>query len=221
MAKQPNHLVCRGNNKRCLFSYHHDRHTYLRLLAAALKQFDCRLHAVCLMRNHIHLLLTPPSVDSASACMKRVNQRYAQIRNQRRGGSGKLFEQRFFSDPIKDDRHLAFCTLYINANPYRANLPNYQNYLWSTQALHLGRSDKARIPSGLVTFSEWYLGLGKSSEERAWEYGRCFENYLLGLADPDYQLRVSKLEPATQRAPKRPDGSRASESKMPLWLKNR
>ena len=145
VAQQPNHIVSRGNNRRRLFSYPRERLCYIRLLFGALAAHSCTIQAICLMVNHIHLLLTPPTVEAASACMKRVNQRFAQIRNSERQGSGKLFEKRFFSAPIKNEKHLALTVMYIEANPYRAALRDSSNYPWSSRAIHSG------VPSPRLT----------------------------------------------------------------------
>lgn len=207
---QPNHIVCRGNNRRRLFSYPRDYLTYLGLLGAVCKKFECMLHAICLMNNHVHLLLTPPSVKSASETMKRVNQRYAQVRNAQYGGSGKLFEARFESEPIESNSHLQFSVLYINANPHTAQLPSKDQYRWSTHAFHSGEASK--LMSDIITLDHWYASLGSTDTERAAIYRTCFKSYLAGKVDARYLKAAHRMEPrfATHR-PARPDGTSATE----------
>ncbi|MCP4445756.1 MAG: transposase [Myxococcales bacterium] len=210
---QPNHFVCRGNNRRRLFSYPKDYRTYIRLLAKAGEDFGCRFHALCLMANHVHTLMTPPSVGAASSLMKRVNQRYAQIRNEQRAGSGKIFEQSFFSEPIVGSRHLAFCVLYIDANPYKANLRNQQSYRWSTLALHSGRGEETTIFSNMVENDSWYEALGSTDVERQAEYCELFSSYLAGEVGDEFAHRGEPRQPAQYdgRRPTRPNGSSAAE----------
>jgi putative transposase len=169
------------------------------------------------MSNHVHLLITPPTIEAASNMMQRVNQRYAQIRNQKHRGSGKLFEQRFESEPVENERHLAYCVLYINANPYAASMPNMKNYRWSTQSLHCGQQG-SDISEGFITHDHWYSALGENPIDRAASYHEIFENYLAGKLDSgfveqEYAERTTRMEP--RRAgwpPRRPDGTSAREA---------
>jgi len=209
---QPNHIVCRGNNRRRLFSFPRDYLSYLRLLSAALERHECLLHGLCLMTNHVHLLLTPPTIEATSKAMQQVNQRYAQLHNHKRKGSGKLFEQSFESDPVESERHLAFCVLYIDANPHSAAMRNRNRYPWSTHAMHLGRPGAARIPPSMIVHDAWYHGLGSCPTERAEAYERCFQEYRASGGDPEFRARAERMEPPEtgESRLERPDRSSAA-----------
>lgn len=218
----PNHIVTCGNNRRRLFSYPRDYLAFLGLLLHALRGTECLLHAACLMANHIHLLVTPPSVRAASECMKRCSQRYAQIRNDKLEASGKLFEQRFFSKPIVDERQLALTTMYIEANPVRAGLMDGAlGYRWSTHSLHLAipASATTNAFAGLWTASDWYQQLGSSSAARAEAYRELFSAYLGSDTTPDHAHLLADIEELSASAYghrlRRPDGTRASEPAAP------
>jgi putative transposase len=47
---------------------------YLDTLAELCDELRIRLHAYCLMTNHVHLLLTPEAGESVSALMKHLGQ---------------------------------------------------------------------------------------------------------------------------------------------------
>jgi putative transposase len=60
------HVVQRGNNKEaCLFS-DEDYYYYKSLLIEVMRRYGARIHAYCLMTNHVHLLMTPKYTDSIS-----------------------------------------------------------------------------------------------------------------------------------------------------------
>ena len=202
--------MVRGNNRRTLFSYPRDRLAYLRLLAAAVLEHGLIIHALCLMLNHIHLLLTPPTVEAVSKAMKRVNQRYAQVRNSQRDGSGKLFEQAFESKPIESLAHLANAVMYIDANPHRAGLKSAATYRWSSFDFHTHRRERGHSLHGLLAPDEWYLGLGDTPAERGVEYGRLFADYLQIDEQPPELRRFLELEQASAVQPRRPNGGRAA-----------
>lgn len=216
----PNHLVCRGNNRRRLFSYRRDYLRFVGLIIKAHAQHGCELNAVALMANHVHLLQTPPSLLAASACMKSTLQRYAQIRNQERDASGKLFEQRYFSEPVTSERQLALTTCYIEANPIRAGLvSNALDYPYSTYALHAGEPERCELPRTAWRPSPWYRGLGRSATAREAAYRDFFSAYLSEGDVPDHFAPHIAIEESSERGYTkrllRPDGSRAGEVPSP------
>ncbi len=219
---QPNHIVHRGNNRRRLFSYPTDFRTMLRLIADASSERGCALNALCLLPNHLHDLSTPPSVEAASTCVGNFAQRWAQRRNSKRNGSGKLFEGRFYSKPVTSEHQLAATTVYIEANPIRAGIvTDPLDYPWSTYALHAGYVDQSKISPSWWTPSPWYLSLGASPEARASAYRELFANYVAGGTRPDHADEVDAIEamassPDTRHL-RRPDGTRAAETPANDW----
>lgn len=164
----PHHIVFRGNNRRRLFSYPRDYLSFLKDLARSLGTRRVFLHALALMSNHGHLIATPCAVGELSAFMHGLLQRYAQRRNREKGSSGKLFEERFWCEPIRDDEKLAVTTSYVDLNPERAGLGPSHTYPWTTYRLHAGHDD-ARL-SPLWTPSTWYQNLGRTRGQRGQAY---------------------------------------------------
>ena len=72
------HLIQRGNNRSACFYADEDYLFYLDVLMEQAKKHGCAIHAWCLMTNHVHLLATPESPDSAGLMMKGLGQRYVQ-----------------------------------------------------------------------------------------------------------------------------------------------
>lgn len=210
---QPNHLVLRGNNRRRLFSYPREYEIFLWYLTAARNETKCLIHALCLMANHVHLLVTPPSVEIASKFVAFFAQRYAQTRNASRDATGKLFEQRFYSKPIADIAHLRSATMYIEANPLRAGVATTDRYRWSTYALH-ARVSSSTISHALWTPSDWYLGLGDSMCERSESYREQLADYVTrdDPAEEERWAHLRYLDLVYRRRLLRPDGSRAAET---------
>jgi putative transposase len=123
------------------------------------------------MSNHAHLVVTPPTSPALASFVKRFAQAFAQYRNRRRDGSGKLFEQRFFSKCIESDEQLAVCTAYVELNPVRAGITmDPGGYLWSTYRIHARERRLSAIPVRLLTPSPWYLTIGRDEAGRAEAY---------------------------------------------------
>ena len=63
----PHHVIQRGNRQQLVFFSDNDRRRYLALLAKNCADQSVRCLAWCLMGNHIHLVLIPPSADALRA----------------------------------------------------------------------------------------------------------------------------------------------------------
>jgi putative transposase len=117
-------------------------------LACGLDASACTLHQLTLMTNHVHLVVTPPTAPALAVFVQRANQRYAQVRNQALR-EWKLFEERFHSKIIDDDRYLLSVSIYNDVNAYRAGMADAPlAHEWSTGPLHAGR-EGSRIPATL------------------------------------------------------------------------
>ncbi|MDQ3032455.1 MAG: transposase [Myxococcota bacterium] len=214
----PHHLIWRGNNRRRLFSYWTCYARFLRELERAAHQYELAIHALVLMTNHVHLVATPLSVEMLSACMHRVGQQYAVFRNQRRGASGKLFQERYRCKPVLDETYLARLVPYVELNPERAGMvDDLAHYRWSTFALHTGRAEQSIVPPSLWTPSPWWMSLGANASERAERHleliAACRRGGAAALDAADVQ-EIAEHELASApyaRRLLRPDGSRAAE----------
>jgi putative transposase len=160
----PYHIFQRGNAKRRIFSWAWEYRYFLKLMAEAKAEYGVLIHAIALMINHFHLLATALEDGAMSGFMQSFEQRYAQTRNLIRGQTGKLFEERFKSKPVRTDEYLSVVTAYVDLNPVRAGAP--QQTKWTTYGLHVGRPELSEIPASLWTPSDWYLGQGPALYEQ-------------------------------------------------------
>jgi putative transposase len=171
----PHHVILRGNNRRRLFSYRSEYRGFVRLVADATREHAVDLHNLCLMSNHVHLIATPDRPDALAKWVKSFAQRYAQIRNQLRDGSGKLFEQRYRSKPILTETYLGRVTAYVELNPLRGGLTQRLiDYSWTTYRLHCGATERSEVPLAAWTPSPWFLGLGGTD----WDRVRAFREWI-------------------------------------------
>lgn len=173
------------------------------------------MHALCLMTNQLHLIVTPPQVYSLADFTKSFAQSYAQYRNGRPKGSGKLFEERYWSEPIRTVFHLAAATMYIDRNPVSAGLlDDPTGHRWSTYRLHAGTGAPERWIGALCEPSSWWMSLGGSDASRARAYASTFELYAATALAREQARFYEKLEGPRDRYTmrlERPNRSRARE----------
>ncbi len=173
IAGIPWHIIQRGNNRTACFYTDEDYRYYLTTLHEQAKKYQCAVHAYVLMTNHVHLLVTPKKKGSASLLMKHLGQRYVQYINKTYRRTGTLWEGRFRSCLMQEERYVLNCYRYIELNPVRASMvKDPALYLWSSyRANALGKHD------GMLTKHQLYESLGECPEERQ----NHIENYLVRI----------------------------------------
>jgi putative transposase len=125
------HIVNRGKNHRAVFFDDLDRQTYLANLTRVVEAKEWRPLTLCLMTNHIHLVVETPLGNMADG-MQQLHGRYVQTFNARHGEDGALFRGRYRWKRIKDDAQLAATIRYVVLNPHEAGLSESAGHAWSS-----------------------------------------------------------------------------------------
>lgn len=73
----------------------------------------------CLMSNHFHILLTPIAEDGVSKFMQKLQTAYVMYLNKKMSRTGGLFEGKFKSSHVGNDRYLKYLFAYIHLNPIK------------------------------------------------------------------------------------------------------
>jgi putative transposase len=145
------HVINRGNKRSRIFLGASDYDDFLDAMAKAAEQTEMRVLAFCLMTNHWHLVLWPRKSADMSAYMQKLMNRHLRVYQRRHGtvGTGHVYQGRFKSVPIEDERQLLTVCRYVNANPVAAGLVDRaEAWPWSDIS-----SSAARDGTPLV--SEW------------------------------------------------------------------
>ena len=129
------HVLIRGINRQDIFQDDEDKYVFLERLSRYKDDCSFQIYAYCLMSNHVHLLIRECDTQ-ISDIMKRINTSYAYWFNQKYNRVGHLFQDRFRSEPVVDDRYLLTLIRYIHQNPVKIGLPisswtSYNDYLAS------------------------------------------------------------------------------------------
>jgi putative transposase len=142
------------------------RNLYLGLLDELAPVHDCVVHAYVLMPNHVHFLVTPAEMKSASHLMKHLGQRYVQHVNRVFHHSGSRLDGRYWSNMVGDEGYFLNCQRYIELNPVRAGIVRHAaEFKWSSYPVHARGQ-----PSLLVTPHAQYLAISKDDVERRARY---------------------------------------------------
>ena len=134
------HITSRGDSREPMALDDVDRSAFIEVLAQALKRFDARAWAYCLMGDHYHLVLHTRQAN-LSRLMRHVNGVYTQTFNRRHGLVGHLFQGRFKAIVVDADSYLLEVCRYVDLNPVRAHLVQHPHaYAWSGYRAHTGQA---------------------------------------------------------------------------------
>ena len=141
------HIYNRGNSKQKIFRNEGDYQRFVALLYVTntTNYLDLRtaktaddvftfgrdkeqvaIGAYCLMPNHFHILLTPLTEDGVKNFMHKLSTGYSMYFNKKYFRTGSLFEGRFKSEYVNEDRYLKYLFSYIHLNPVKLIQPDWR-----------------------------------------------------------------------------------------------
>lgn len=141
------HVLNRANGRLRLFKKQQDYIAFEQVLAEAHQRVPIRILAWCLMPNHFHLVLWPKKDGELTAFMRWLTLTHAQRWKHAHAavGHGHLYQGRFKSFPIQQDRHLLTVLRYVERNAVRPTLvKRAQDWRWGSAFVRLDRSHELR-----------------------------------------------------------------------------
>lgn len=182
------HVICRAVDGRAIFLQESDESDFISRMKTLVEESCFRLHAWVLMSNHVHLLIECLN-DSLSRSMQRLLGGYAMRFNRSRNRQGHLFQSRFRSILVDEERYFMELVRYIHLNPLRAGMvrsvDDLKRYMPSGHLHIIGQRDYAWQTIDLVrsrfsthnTDSNWineyldFLRDGSQAESDRCEHG--------------------------------------------------
>ena len=128
MARRPrldmagfHHILNRGVARVTVYKCDSDKEKYLEILCKACKIYKVNVHDYCLMDNHYHLLIETSS-ENLSLFMREINSNYAIYFNKKYKRTGHLWQGRYKSWYVVDEKYLYELFRYIEHNPIEAKM---------------------------------------------------------------------------------------------------
>ena len=115
------HVMSRGNRRSEIFLKDNDYELFLMYLKMIRDKLGFKIHSICLMTNHFHILIETETVE-LSKIMQKLLSMYAEEFNYIHGFTGHLFEGRYTAKLIEDERYFLEVSRYIHLNPVKANM---------------------------------------------------------------------------------------------------
>lgn len=152
------HVILRGVNRQAIFLDSQDCLQFLNILKQYKKEHNYEIYAYCLMDNHVHLLIKEGD-ESISNTMKRIGIKFVAWYNKKYDRCGHLFQDRFKSEPVENEKYFWTVFRYIHQNPLNAGIETkVGRYKWTSFFAY------SKSISELVNISFAYSVLGSKAE---------------------------------------------------------
>lgn len=184
------HIYNRGNSKQKIFNDKEDYYRFIKLLFISNSQENFKIQFIgsnnifgqdrgellvsigawVVMPNHFHLIISQTENGSISKFMQKLTTAYSMYFNNKNERTGSLFEGKFKSKHIADDRYLKYLFSYIHLNPIKLIQKDWKD---------VGIKDKERSLSFLKQYKySSYLDYFKKDREEECILNRSvFPNY--------------------------------------------
>ncbi|MCR5025274.1 MAG: transposase [Lachnospiraceae bacterium] len=166
------HVIARGIGRQILFEETKDYEYYLERLERYCLETDVKVCAYCLMENHVHILLHG-EFSSIILLMKKLGVSYSGYYNRKYDRSGHLFQDRYRSEPVDEERYLLTVFRYILQNPRKAAICTAADYRWSSYRYYEkppAFMDLSAIWGLLGDRGQFERYIGIESQDRCLEY---------------------------------------------------
>lgn len=156
------HIMLRGINQQTLFEDEEDNEKFIDILEKYQEEINYKIYAYCLMGNHVHLLMKEGK-EELSNTMKRIGASYVYWYNWQYSRKGHLFQDRYKSEAVEDDRYFLTVLRYIHQNPIKAGIvKDIGAYEWSSYQEYIGEK---RIVDTDFVLNMWDSDRNKSKQD--------------------------------------------------------
>jgi putative transposase len=147
------HIMLRGINRQDIFEDDEDRQRFIETIKQYKTVNKYEIYGYCLMSNHVHLLLGEKE-ESLSQAIKRICGSFVYWYNWKYGRCGHLFQERYKSETVEDERYFITVLRYIHQNPVKAGLSrNTGEYIWGSYNEYIKKETITDVNTALEMFS--------------------------------------------------------------------
>ena len=172
------HVIARGIGKQLLFEDEYDYKYYLKKLEQYCMDTEVRVCAYCLMDNHVHLLVKGES-EAIVLLMKKIGVSYSWYYNKKYDRVGHLFQDRYKSEPIENEKYLLTAFRYILKNPEKAGICRTARYPWNSFWYYdkpLQYMDLSVVKAALGDFAQYREFIEQEEDDQGLEYSETWHS---------------------------------------------
>jgi len=136
------HVINRGNSRSRVFHEQADYAHFVALMREASDRVPLPVMAVCLMPNHLHLVVRPRESDDIARWTHWLFTTHVRRYHAKYKSNGRIWQGRFKAFVIEGDAHLFAVMRYAERNALRAGLvARAEDWLWGSLRWRIRGSD--------------------------------------------------------------------------------
>lgn len=182
------HIMLRGINRQNILEDDKDKERLFLTIKRYKEISKYEIYAYCIMSNHIHILIKEVD-ESISDTIKRISSSFVFWYNNKYERCGHLFQERFKSEVVENDKYFLTVLRYIHQNPVKAKIAkDISRYKWSSYGEYIGEAD--------IINPDFALDMFSNCRKRAMELFCDFNNQKNNdiCLDIDENVKVSDME---------------------------
>ena len=126
------HVYQRSVNGFNLFYDSEDFIVFYTIVSVLSKHYKVRLMGMCLMIDHVHILVSADSIDDISSFVRHFTSLFVLEFNHDIGRKGPLFHKSFGSAPKQGGKKIRSAIVYVGNNPVEKNIcDRAEQYRWN------------------------------------------------------------------------------------------
>ncbi len=190
------HVLNRANARLPIFKKEKDYEAFENILEEAKDKYSMRILAYCLMPNHWHLILHPKKDGDLNLFMQWITLTHTQRwhAHYHSVGYGHIYQGRYKSFLIQNDRYLLSVCKYVESNAFRANLTKKaEDWKWSSLwRREQGNSKQKELLSSwpVDTPKDYLASINRSQAEKELGYIRECSNKNRPFGDDSWLDKV-------------------------------
>lgn len=131
------HIIVRGINHEKIFQQQREKLYFKSIISNYLQKYKVEVYSYCIMSNHAHFIIRA-ELQILSLFMAAILAEYASYYNFKHHRNGHVFQNRFTSECIEDERYFWTCLRYIHLNPVKARMVKKpEKYKYSSMAEYM------------------------------------------------------------------------------------
>ncbi len=168
------HIIMKGIGSQLLFEEKDDYYYFLSRMKKYATESNVLICAYCLMDNHVHMLIND-SLGNSALFVKRLGVSYSLFFNKKYERSGHLFQNRYKSEAVEDDKYFLAVFKYILRNPEKAGIAKATDYQWNSYkdyVFNKGITDSSSVKGIIDRYGgiDWLLSKKDLDESREMEF---------------------------------------------------
>ncbi|HYE11525.1 MAG TPA: transposase [Patescibacteria group bacterium] len=143
------HVIARGNNKEYIFKEDIDKGYFIKQLKEHGISMGYTVYGYVLMDNHYHMIIQTMD-KKLQEIMHKINNKYSKYFNSKYKRVGHVFQGRYKSVLVQDERYVLKLLRYIHQNPVRAGMcSSVSQYKWSSD-IYYRKSIKSFVDTNVA-----------------------------------------------------------------------